>query len=110
MVTSTSAPTSSPTLSPTSSPTLLQNVSDRRRAQRARLGVTVTLTVAGKLVDALGADVSPGGMRVVAEAHARVGDVVSLVFFVNGDIVSAWARTTARCPTPEGRSCAQSRR
>ncbi len=89
MVSSTSASASSPTISPTVSPTILQNVSDRRRAQRARLGVTVTLTVAGKLVDALGADVSPGGMRVVAAAHARVGDAVSLVFFVNGDIVSA---------------------
>jgi len=41
------------------SPSIIQNVSDRRRAQRARLGVTVTITVAGKLVDALGADVSP---------------------------------------------------
>ncbi len=71
------------------SPSIIQNVSDRRRAQRARLGVTVTITVAGKLVDALGADVSPGGIRVVAAARARVGDVVSLVFFLNGDIVSA---------------------
>jgi hypothetical protein len=71
------------------SPSIIQNVSDRRRAPRARLGVTVTITVAGKLVDALGVDVSPGGMRVIAAVHARAGDVVSLVFFVNGDIVSA---------------------
>lgn len=71
------------------SPSIIHNVSDRRLAPRARLGVTVTITVAGKLVDALGADVSPGGIRVVAATPARVGDVVSLVFFLNGDIVSA---------------------
>jgi len=63
--------------------------SDRRRAHRARLGVNVTITVAGKLVDALGVDVSPGGMRVLAPISARVGDEVSLVFFLDGDLVSA---------------------
>jgi hypothetical protein len=90
----------SPPSSP--SPSIIQNVSDRRRAQRARLGVTVTLTVAGKLVDALGADVSPGGMRVVAAAPARVGDVASLVFFLNGDIVSACGTVQWCAPTKNG--------
>jgi len=84
------------------SPSILQNVSDRRRAQRARLGVTVTITVAGKLVDALGADVSPGGIRVVAATPARVGDVVSLVFFLNGDIVSACGTVQWCAPTKNG--------
>lgn len=68
---------------------VVQRTSDRRRAHRARLGVTVTITVAGKLVDALGMDVSPGGMRVVASVPARIGQEVSLVFFLDGDIVSA---------------------
>lgn len=70
----------------------VERPSDRRRAHRARLGVGVTITVAGKLVDALGMDVSQGGMRVVASMPARVGDQVSLVFFLDGqtrDIVSA---------------------
>ena len=75
---------------------------DRRRAQRARLGVTVTITVAGKLVDALGADVSPGGIRVVAATGAKVGDVVSLVFFLNGDIVSASGTVQWCVPTRNG--------
>jgi hypothetical protein len=68
---------------------VIQRTSDRRRAQRARLGVTVTITVAGKLVDALGMDVSQGGIRVVASVPARIGQEVSLVFFLDGDIVSA---------------------
>ena len=84
---------------------MLQHVTDRRRAPRARLGVSVTLTlgglgsvgtgrtvgtVGGKLVDALGADLSPGGIRVLADVDAgsaRVGDEVSLVFLLDGDIV-----------------------
>jgi hypothetical protein len=77
---------------PSSSPTsgsILQNVSDRRRAPRARLGVAVTITVAGRLIDAMGGDLSPGGIRILAAESARVGDGVSLVFFLNGDIVSA---------------------
>ncbi len=68
---------------------VIQRTSDRRRALRARLGVTVTITVGGKLVDALGMDVSQGGIRVVASMPARIGDQVSLVFFLDGDIVSA---------------------
>lgn len=83
-------------------PSVLQHVSDRRRAQRARLGVTVTITVAGKLVDALGADVSPGGIRILAAAPARVGDAVSLVFFLNGDIVSARGTVQWCAPTKNG--------
>jgi c-di-GMP-binding flagellar brake protein YcgR len=71
---------------------VVQRPSERRRAHRARLGASVTITTAGKLVDALGMDVSQGGMRVVASVPARVGDQVSLVFFLEGetrDIVSA---------------------
>jgi len=80
---------------------VIQQIGDRRRAQRTRLGVSVTITVAGKLVDALGADLSFGGIRVVASAPAQIGDEVSLVFFLDGDIVSArgvvrWSAATQR--------------
>jgi len=62
----------------------------------------VTVTVAGRLVDAVGADVSPGGIRLVTAQSARVGDEVSLVFFIHGDIVCA--RDTVRwcAPTKRG--------
>lgn len=81
------SPLSSPTPLSSRSPSVIHNA-DRRGAARARLGGSVTITVAGKLVDALGADVSPGGIRVLAATAARIGDEVSLVFFLNGDIVS----------------------
>jgi hypothetical protein len=84
------------------SPSIIQNASDRRRAPRARLGVTVTVTVAGKLVDALGSDVSPGGMRLVTAVPARIGDGVSVVFFLNGDIVSACGTVQWCAPTKNG--------
>lgn len=74
---------------PASSPaSVVQRGDDRRGAQRARLAApTVTVTVGGKLVDAIGSDVSLGGMRLMAARPARVGDEVSLVFFLDGDIV-----------------------
>jgi len=66
----------------------VQRGNDRRGAHRARLAAqTVTVTVGGKLVDAVGSDVSLGGMRLMAARPARVGDEVSLVFFLDGDIV-----------------------
>jgi hypothetical protein len=64
--------------------------------------VSVTLTIAGKLVDGLGADVSPGGIRVVAAAPPRIGDELSLVFFLSGDIVSARGIVRWCAPTPNG--------
>ena len=80
---------------------VIQRTDDRRHAQRARLAApTVTVTVGGKLIDAVGSDVSPGGMKLLAARPTRVGDEVSLVFFLDGDIVCArgivrWcARTT----------------
>src|SRR4051812_32176037 len=87
-----------PEFRPTS---LVQNVVDRRGAQRARLATTVTVTVADRLVDAVGSDVSAGGMRLVAATPARPGEPVSLVFFLNGDIVCArgtvrWCARTKR--------------
>lgn len=68
---------------------------------RARLATTVTVTVADRLVDAHGADVSERGMRLVASTPARPGEPVSLVFFLNGDLVSArgvvrWCARTTR--------------
>ena len=64
--------------------------------------MNLTITVAGKLVDALGSDVSPGGMRIVAAAPARIGDEVSLVFFLNGDIVAARGVVCWCAPTRRG--------
>lgn len=68
---------------------LLQNIVDRRRNLRARLAVPVTITVGGSLIDAVGADVSSGGMRFVAMRAPKIGSEVSLVFFLNGDIIAA---------------------
>ncbi|HSO31216.1 MAG TPA: PilZ domain-containing protein [Labilithrix sp.] len=71
-------------------PAHVQRGHDRRSAQRARLAApTVTVTVGGLLVDAVGSDVSLGGMRLMSARPVRVGDAVSLVFFLDGDIVSA---------------------
>ena len=71
----------------------VQRVNDRRGAQRARLAApSVTVTVGGKLVDAVGSDVSPGGMRLLASDRVRtvrVGDEVSLAFLLDGGIVVA---------------------
>jgi hypothetical protein len=79
----------------------IQREIDRRRAQRARLAAPpVTVTISGKLVDAVGTDVSLGGMRLMAARPVGLGDEVSLVFFLDGDIVSArgLVRWTARTP------------
>lgn len=79
----------------------IQSGTDRRGAQRARLAApTVTVTVGGKLVDAVGSDVSQGGMRLIAGHATAVGDEVSLVFFLDGDLVCArgTVRWCARTP------------
>jgi hypothetical protein len=79
----------------------IQRGNDRRGAHRARLAApTVTVTVAGKLVDAVGSDVSQGGMRLMAARPVRLGDEVSLVFFLDGEIVCARGtiRWCARTP------------
>ena len=74
----------------TPGPAHVQRGHDRRVAQRVRLAApTVTVTVGGLLVDAVGSDVSPGGMRLLSARPVRIGDAVSLVFFLDGDIVSA---------------------
>jgi PilZ domain len=82
-------------------PSTVQRGNDRRGAHRARLAApTVTVTVSGKLIDAVGSDVSPGGMRLLAARPTSVGDEVSLVFFLDGDIVCArgLVRWCARTP------------
>ncbi|HEY8077954.1 MAG TPA: PilZ domain-containing protein [Labilithrix sp.] len=86
-----------PTGTPTSSSYL-----DRRRSHRARLAAMVTVTVGGRLTDAVGADVSPGGIRLVAGDRARVGDDVSIVFFLDGDIVCARGVVRWCAPTRNG--------
>lgn len=97
-----SSPSSQPSSQAPQASSLIHPTRDRRHTRRARLGVPVTITVAGKLLDALGADLSPGGIRILASAtdpSARAGDAVSLVFFLDGDLVSArgtvrWCATT----------------
>lgn len=86
---------------PTTPASVIQRTDDRRAAQRARLAApSVTVTVGGKLIDAVGSDVSPGGMRLLGARPVRFGDEVSLVFFLDGDIVCArgtvrWCTRTA---------------
>lgn len=86
----------------TTASSLLQNIVDRRRALRARLAVPVTITVNGQLLDAVGADVSPGGMRFVAMRAPKIGSEVSLVFFLNGDIIAARGTVQWHSPTRNG--------
>lgn len=77
--------------SPSTFPSLSQALIDRRDRGRARLATTVTLTAAGRLVDAMAIDVSPSGMRLVAQGSLAEGLPVSLVFFVRGEMISAEA-------------------
>jgi hypothetical protein len=72
---------------------------DRRAAVRAPLSGTVTLTVRGRLVDAVAADVSATGIRLVARLEPQVGDEVSIVFFLGGELVASvgtvcWTKRT----------------
>ena len=62
----------------------------------------VTVTIGGRLADAVGADVSPGGIRLVAGEPARVGEEVSIVFFLDGDIVCARGVVRWCAPTRRG--------
>lgn len=91
-----------PTPAVTTATSLLQNIVDRRRNLRARLAVPVTLTVDGHLIDAVGADVSTGGMRFVAMRAPKVGSDVSLVFFLDGDIIAARGCVQWHSPTRNG--------
>jgi hypothetical protein len=75
---------------------------DRRKQSRARLAAMVTVTVGGRIADAVGADVSPGGIRLVAGNRARVGEPVSIVFFLDGDIVCARGIVRWCAPTRRG--------
>lgn len=88
-------------MAPLGTPSSVSSV-DRRRSLRARLAVTVTVTVGGRLVDAVGADVSPGGIRLVTAQAAQVGDPVAVVFFINGDIVCARGTVRWCAPTKRG--------
>jgi hypothetical protein len=74
---------------------------DRRAAHRARLSVSVTVTLGDRIVDAASSDLSSGGIRLVADHRPKLGEIVSLVFFLNGDIVCArgtvrWISQTKR--------------
>jgi c-di-GMP-binding flagellar brake protein YcgR len=85
-----------------SSPTsFVQSFADRRRNHRARIATSVTVTVGAQLLDAVSSDLSAGGIRLVADEPAAPGDAVSVVFFLDGDIVCArgqvrWCAKTTR--------------
>jgi hypothetical protein len=79
-----------------------QSVRERRGARRARLATLVTITVGGSLIHAVGADVSQGGIRLVSDRQVNVGEQASLVFFLQGDIVSATGTVRWCAPTPRG--------
>lgn len=90
-----------------SAPTRLQRAADRRGGLRARLAAAVTLTIDGKLVDAMSANVSTGGLRLVSDRPVAAGQEVSLVFFLDGNLVCArgevcWSSTTKRGLTTFG--------
>lgn len=72
---------------------------NRRGSFRAPLGGAVTLTARDRLVDAVALDVSEGGLRLMSRLRLLAGDVVSIVFFVEGELVSVtgtvrWTSTT----------------
>lgn len=52
------------------------------------------------LVDAVALDVSPGGVKIVSSTPIRLGAAVSVVLFVEGEIVDATA--TVRWSAPHG--------
>lgn len=49
----------------------------------------MTVTLGDRIVDAAAGDLSRGGMRLVADHRPKLGEPMSLVFFLNGDIVCA---------------------
>ncbi len=72
---------------------------NRRDSFRAPLGGAVTLTARDRLVDSVALDVSEGGLRLMSRLRLGEGEVVSIVFFVNGELVSVtgvvrWTGTT----------------
>ena len=75
---------------------------DRRAHHRARLAVSVTVTLGDRIVDAVASDLSRGGIRLVANSRPRVGETATLVFFVNGDIVCARGTVRWTAPTRRG--------
>lgn len=74
---------------------------DRRATHRARLSGSVTITLGDRIVDAVAADVSRGGIRLISNHRPKLGEPVSLVFFIHGDIV---------CARGNVRWCAQTKR
>lgn len=95
----------SPAWTPSSS-AHVQRGHDRRVAHRARLAAqTVTVTIGGKLVDAVGSDVSMGGMRLIAARPTQVGAEVSLAFLLDGDIVCARGTVRWCAKTPHDLFC-----
>jgi len=72
---------------------------NRRGSFRAPLGGAVTLTARDRLVDSVALDLSEGGLRLMSRLRLAAGEVVSIVFFVNGELVSVtgsvrWTGTT----------------
>lgn len=75
---------------------------NRRASFRAPLSGAVTLTARDRLVDAAAMDVSEGGMRLLSRLGMVVGEAVSIVFFVNGELVSVSGTVCWRASTRLG--------
>ncbi len=75
---------------------------NRRASFRAPLSGTVTLTARDRLVDAAAIDVSEGGIRLLSRLGLTMGESVSLVFFLNGELVSVSGAVRWRAATRLG--------
>lgn len=80
----------------------LRTTNNRRGSFRAPLSGTVTLTARERLVDAAALDVSEGGIRLLSRLALQLGDRVSMVFFVNGELVSVEGTVRWRASTRLG--------
>ena len=81
-------------VTPTQTAPAAQTVPNRRAAYRAPLAGTVTVIVNGRVHDAIAGNVSPQGLRASTNRPLKIGDEVSVAFFVNGALVCArgWVR------------------
>jgi len=75
---------------------------DRRRAARKHVSLPATLTLAQGLVDALGTDLSPEGMRLITSRPVPVGASVEVAFLLDGNMIAG--RGVVRWCTPTERN------
>lgn len=80
-------------MSPLSTPT--PNASsrpDRRARQRKRIATAATVMTAGRLVDAVAVDVSPGGLKLVSSSPLTVGARIEVALILDGEVLDVVAR------------------